>query len=35
VSAPRETVLVVDDDQRFRDLAKTVIERGGFAVDEA
>jgi DNA-binding NarL/FixJ family response regulator len=31
----RETVLVVDDDRRFRDLAKTVIERAGFAVVEA
>jgi DNA-binding NarL/FixJ family response regulator len=28
-------VLVVDDDRRFRDLAKTVIERAGFAVVEA
>jgi DNA-binding NarL/FixJ family response regulator len=35
VPAARETVLVVDDDQRFRDLAKTVIERAGFAVVEA
>jgi DNA-binding NarL/FixJ family response regulator len=35
VPAARETVLVVDDDRRFRDLAKTVIERAGFAVVEA
>jgi DNA-binding NarL/FixJ family response regulator len=35
VPSARETVLVVDDDRRFRDLAKTVIERAGFAVVEA
>src|SRR5438445_91209 len=35
VPAARQTVLVVDDDQRFRDFARVTIERAGFRADEA
>ena len=33
--AARQTVLVVDDDRRFRDFARTTIDRAGFTAVEA
>ena len=33
--AARPVVLVVDDDPKFRDLTRTLLERASFAVDEA
>jgi DNA-binding NarL/FixJ family response regulator len=35
VAAARSVVLVVDDDRRFRELARDLLERAGFAVVEA